>query len=68
MEGVRLLQLNVEPSKVVEGFFQVQDEAATLLGFYHDDIDINLEVAPYLLFEVKLHAPLICSPRVLQSK
>jgi hypothetical protein len=60
-----LVQLNVEPLEVVEGFFQIGDEATTLSGFYHEVIDVNLEVAPYLLFEVKLHAPLICSPCVL---
>jgi hypothetical protein len=25
------------------------------LRFYHDVININLEVAPYLLFEAKIH-------------
>jgi hypothetical protein len=57
-----LVQLNVESSQVVEGFFQVGDEAATLSRFYHDVVDINLEVIPYLLFDAKLHTPLVCSP------
>jgi hypothetical protein len=32
------------------------------LGFYHDVIDVNLKVTPYLLFEAKMHALLICTP------
>jgi hypothetical protein len=62
------VQLNVESPKVVEGFFQIKDETAPLSGFYHDVIEVDLEVTPYLLFEAKLHTPLICSPHVLQSE
>jgi hypothetical protein len=54
--------------KVVEGFFQVRDEVATLSKFYHDVTDINLKFTPYLLFEAKLHTTLIFNPRVLQFK
>jgi hypothetical protein len=35
---------------------------ATLSGFYHDFINANLEVTPYLLFEAIPHKSLICSP------
>jgi hypothetical protein len=62
------VQFNVAPSEVVEGFLQVRHEAAALSGFYHNVIDINLEVAPYLLFEAKLHTLLVCSPHVLQCE
>jgi hypothetical protein len=62
------IQLDVEPPKVVEGFFQTGDEIATLSRLYHDVIDVNLEAIPYFLFKAKLHAPLICSPRVFQSE
>jgi hypothetical protein len=59
------VQLNVELPEVIEGFFQIRDEAATLSGFYHDVVNVHLEVTHYLLFETKLHAPLICSPCLL---
>jgi hypothetical protein len=36
------VQLNVEPPEVVEGFFNVRDEAAALLILYHDVVDIDL--------------------------
>jgi hypothetical protein len=42
------VQLNVEPPKVVEGFFKIRDEVLALSAFYHDIIDVNLEVTPYL--------------------
>jgi hypothetical protein len=58
-------QLNVKPLEVVEGFFKIRDEDTTLSGFYHDIIDIDLEVTPYLLLKAKLHTSLICSPCVL---
>jgi hypothetical protein len=54
--------------EVVEGFLQVGDEVATLLGFYQNVVDVNLTVTPYLLFEVKLCTPLLCSSHVLQSE
>jgi hypothetical protein len=38
------------------------------LRFSHDVVDIDLEVAPYLLFEAKLHTPLVCCPHILQSE
>jgi hypothetical protein len=49
-------------SEVVEDFFQVRDETATLPSLYHDVIDIYLKVMPYLLLEAKLHTPLMHSP------
>jgi hypothetical protein len=62
------VQLNIEPREVVERLLQVIDEATAFLGFNQDVVDVNLKVGPYLLFEAKLHTPLICSPRVLQSE
>jgi hypothetical protein len=62
------VQLNVELLEVIEGFFQIGDEAAALSGFYHNVIDVDLEVTPYLLIVAKLHASMICRPRVLQSE
>jgi hypothetical protein len=62
------VQLNLELPKVVEGFFQVGNEAVALLRLYDDVVDIDLLVAPYLPFEAELHAPLVYSPRVFQSK
>jgi hypothetical protein len=62
------VQLDVESPEVAEGFFQIGDEAATLFGLYHNVIDVNLMVIPYLLFEAKLHTLLICSPHVLLSE
>jgi hypothetical protein len=62
------VQLNVELPEVVEVLFQVRDEAAILSGFYHDIFDINLKVASYFLIEAKLHTPLVCSTRVIQSE
>jgi hypothetical protein len=59
------VQLNVEPPEVVEGFFWVSDEAAALLRFHDDVVDIDLQVVPYLPLEVELHTPLICGPWVL---
>jgi hypothetical protein len=59
------VQLNVESPKVVEGFFQVGDEATTLLRLHDDVVDINLQVAPYLPFEAELHTPLVSGPCVL---
>jgi hypothetical protein len=53
---------------VVEGFFQVSDEAVALLRFHDDAIDVNLQVASYLPLEAELHTPLICGPYVLQSE
>jgi hypothetical protein len=38
------------------------------LRFFCDVVDIYLEVVPYLLFEVELHKPLVCSPHILQSE
>jgi hypothetical protein len=68
-EGAFLrVQLNVESSEVAEGFFQVGDEAIALSRLCHDVVNINLEVAPYLLFEAKLHAPPICSSHVFSLK
>jgi hypothetical protein len=58
------VQLNVEPPKVVEGFFQVRNEVVALFRLYDDVVDIDLLVAPYLPFEAELHAPLVYSPRV----
>jgi hypothetical protein len=56
------VQLTVESSKVVEGFFQIRDEVAAFLRLYHDVIIVNLKVMPNLFFEAKLHTLLICSP------
>jgi hypothetical protein len=61
------VQLNAELPEVDEGFFQIGDEPSALSKFYHDVINVNLELAPYLLFEAKLHTSLVCSPRVLFS-
>jgi hypothetical protein len=61
------VQLNVESLEVVEGFIQVGEEVEALWRIYHNVVDINLKVAPYFLFEAKLHTLLICSPHVLQS-
>jgi hypothetical protein len=62
------VQLDVESSKVIEGFFQIGDETTALSRLYHDVVDVDLEVMPYLLFEAKMHKPLICSPHIFQSE
>ncbi len=62
------VQPDVEAPEVSEGFFQVGDETAALLGLHDDVVDIDLQVVSYLLFEATLHTSLVCSPRVLQSK
>jgi hypothetical protein len=41
--------------EAVEGFFQVSDETAALSGLHDDVIDIDLQVVPYLPFEIELH-------------
>jgi hypothetical protein len=42
-EGAFLLvQLNVEPTEVVEGFLKVRDESAALSRLYHHFIDTDL--------------------------
>jgi hypothetical protein len=58
---VALLQVQLN----VEGFLQVDDEAAALLGCHNDVISIDLQVAPYLPLEAELHTLLICGPYVL---
>jgi hypothetical protein len=58
---VALLQVQLN----VEGFLQVDNEAAALLGCHNDVISIDLQVAPYLPLEAELHTPLICGPYVL---
>jgi hypothetical protein len=62
------VQLDIELPEVVEGFFQVSDEAIALLRFHDDAVDIDFQGVPYLLLEAELHTPLICDPCVLQSK
>jgi hypothetical protein len=59
------VQLNVEPPEVVEGFFQVGDEAIAPLRFDDDVINIDFEVVPYLPLEAELHRPLISAPCIL---
>jgi hypothetical protein len=56
------VQLNVEPPEVVEGSFQVSNEATALLKLHDNVIDIDLQVVPYLPPEVELHIPLIYGP------
>jgi hypothetical protein len=45
------VQPNVEPPEVVEGVFQIEDDASALSGFYYDGVDVDLEVMPYLVLE-----------------
>jgi hypothetical protein len=51
--------------EVSEGFFQVSDETATLSGLYDDVVNIDLQVAHYLSFEIELHTLLVGGPRIL---
>jgi hypothetical protein len=68
-EGACLqVQLDVELPKVVKGFLQVGDEATTLLRPHDDVVDIDLQVAPYLPFEVEMHTPPVCGPCILQCE
>jgi hypothetical protein len=52
----------------VECLFKVGNEGTPLSRFYDDVINIDLQVAPYLPFEIELHTSLVCSPHVLQSE
>jgi hypothetical protein len=62
-EGACLwVQLDVELPEVVKGFLRVGDEATTLLRPHDDVVDIDLQVATYLPFEVEMHTPPVCGP------
>jgi hypothetical protein len=47
------VQLNVEPPEVVDGFFQVSDEAVAPSRFDYNVINIDFLVAPYLPLEAE---------------
>jgi hypothetical protein len=59
------VQLDAESLEVVEGFLQVGNEVAALSRLRDDVIDVDVQVAPYLLFEAELHTPLVRSPYIL---
>jgi hypothetical protein len=59
------VQLDVEAPDVSEGFFQVSDATATLSGLHDDIVDIYLQVAPDLRFEIGLYTPLVSGLHVL---
>jgi hypothetical protein len=59
------VQLDVEVPEVSKSFFQVGIETATLSGLYNDVINIDLQVAPDLSFEIELHTPLLGGPHIL---
>jgi hypothetical protein len=56
------VQLNAEAPVVSKGFFQVDDEIAALSCLHDDIINIDLQVAPDLPFETRLHTPLVGGP------
>ncbi|KAK1680162.1 hypothetical protein QYE76_041010 [Lolium multiflorum] len=48
-----------EPVEVVEGFSQIVDEGGSVLWFYHNITDVDLDVSPDLLPKANLHATLV---------
>jgi hypothetical protein len=51
--------------EVGEGFFQVEDEAIALLGFYDDVVNIDLQIVTDLSLKAGLHRLLVGGPHVL---
>jgi hypothetical protein len=62
------VQLDVELPKVVEGLFEVGDEAIAPLRFDDDIVNVDFAVVPYLPLEAELHTSLISGPHILQSE
>jgi hypothetical protein len=48
--------------QVSEGFLQVGDETAALLGLYNDVVDVDLQVLPDLPLKTRLHTLLVGGP------
>jgi hypothetical protein len=57
--------LMLKSPEVGEGFFQVEDEAIALLGFYDDVVNIDLQIVTDLSLKAGLHRLLVGGPHVL---
>jgi hypothetical protein len=56
------VQPDVKVPEAIKGFLKVGDETVALSGLHDDVIDIDFQVAPYLPFEIELHALLVGGP------
>jgi hypothetical protein len=61
------VELDVVAIEIGEGFTQIVEQAIYFSGLDDDVVDVDFDVAAYLLLQAGLHAPLIGGSSILQA-